>query len=149
MLNDGLDRFLTLYRHHAPFAYRAHRDLGIYYYRTGRHDRASRHLMFAFLIASTIILDELKYDDIEYQFSTFFESLTTALKNDATKTYMVSNEFAMTMYYFGAAQFANGQRKTANELWRSIPASVDNGEWRSRALRQLTSPFVEPTTLVP
>jgi hypothetical protein len=76
-------------------------------------------------------------------------SLTAALKNEAIKSYMVSNDFSMTMYYFGAAQFANGQRKTANELWRSIPASLDNGEWRSRALRQLASPFIEPTTLVP
>ena len=149
MMNDGLDRFLVLYRHHAPFAYRAHRDLGIYYYRTGRHDRASRHLMFAFLIASTIILDELRYTDNEYTFSTFSESLNAALKNEATRNYMVSNEFSMTMYYFGAAQFANGQRKTADELWRGIPASAENGEWRSRALRQLASPFVEPTTLVP
>jgi len=149
LLNDGLDRFLTLYRHHAPFAYRAHRDLGIYYYRTGRHDRASRHLMFAFLIASTIILDELRYNDIEFLFSTFSESLSAAQKNEATKAYMISNEFSMTMYYFAAAQYANGQRKAANELWRGIPESLDNGEWRSRALRQLKSPFVEPTTPVP
>ena len=149
LFNDGLDRFLILYRHHAPFAYRAHRDLGIYYYRTGRHDRASRHLMFAFLIASSIILDELRYIDIEYKFSTFSESLKPALKNDSTKAYMVSNEFSMTMYYYGAALFANGQRRTANELWHSIPVLADNGEWRSRASRQLTTPFIEPTTLVP
>jgi len=149
LLNDGLDRFLTLYRHHAPFAYRAHRDLGVYYYRTGRHDRASRHLMFAFLIAATILLDELRYNDIEFLFSTFSESLAAALKNEATNAYMVSNEFSMTMYYFASALFANGQRKIANELWGSIPASLDNGEWRSRAQRQLKSPFIEPTTAVP
>lgn len=143
---DGVDRFLTLYRHASPDTYRAHRMLGLYYYRTGRHDRATNHLLFAFLIGATVVLEELKAVDHEFSFVNFPAALETAYKREGALRYMRDTEFPQTIYYLGAALYANGYRRAASELWRSIAGRKEAGQWAGRAEVQLRAPYIEPPT---
>lgn len=150
LIHDGLDRFLALYRHSSPMTYKAHRDLGLYYYRTGRHDRAYSQLIFAFLNSSTTILEELRSADQEFVFTTFSAVLDTARspRNNAGN-YIQSSEYFKTLYYLAASLYANGHRNTALELWRIIAARQEAGEWKGRSGKQLASPFVESSTETP
>lgn len=147
--SEGIDRFLILYRHASYATYEAQKDLGVYYYRTGRHDRAYSHLLFAFLIGATALIDELRAEDHEYVFGSFTSLLAGAQARDATKEYLKNSEYYKTLYYLAAALYANGHRKPAAEIWRLTADVSASGEWGRRASRQLASPYVEPSTETP
>jgi len=150
LINDGVDRFLTLYRHSSPATYKAHQELGLYYYRTGRHDRALSQFVFAFLDGSTTIIEELRAADQDFSFSTFISILDASLgsRNNAGK-YIQSAEYYKTVYYLAASLFANGHRKTASEIWRILAARAEAGEWKGLASKQIIAPFIEPSTDTP
>lgn len=147
--SDGADRFLTLYRHASPATYKAHRDLGVYYYRTGRHDRAFVQLLFAFLIGATNIIDELRRSDHEYEFASFAAALDLSRSRQEAGAFIRNSEFFKTLYYLAASMHANGHRSSAAELWRLIRGRSEAGEWNGRSVLQLASPFIEPSTETP
>lgn len=149
LANEGIDRFLLLYRNQAAAAYRAHRDLGLYYYRTGRHDRAVRQLTFAFLIGASTAIDELRRSDHEFSFGRFSAVLDAARGREQIRNFFTDTDFYKTMYYLGAAFYANGNRKTAAEFWTLVSTRDAAGEWRGRSQRQLASPSVELPTKAP
>ncbi len=149
IVNEGLDRFLLLYRNRATSIYRAHRDLGLYYYRTGRHDRAVRQLTFAFLIGSSAAIEELRRLDHEFEFSRFSAVLDAGRGRESVRNFFSDTEFYKTMYYLGAAFYANGNRKTATEFWTLLSARDAAGEWKGRSQRQLASPSIETPTKSP
>ncbi|MDR2144109.1 MAG: hypothetical protein LBP29_07050, partial [Treponema sp.] len=68
--NNGLDRFLVLYRNDRADLEKAHRLLGLYYYRSNRQNRAVEHLLFSFLIQNTVIIEALKKQRYDYRFTT-------------------------------------------------------------------------------
>lgn len=145
---EGIDRFLLLYRDASTATYRAHRDLGFYYYRTGRHDRALQQLTFAFLIGASSIITEVRRLDHEFAYTRFSAVLDAAKGKSSVQDYLTETDFFKTMYYAGAAFYANGLRRTANEFW-TLVASRGTGEWKARAARQLVSPSVEAPTKTP
>jgi tetratricopeptide (TPR) repeat protein len=149
IVNEGVDRFLLLYRNRATSIYRAHRDLGLYYYRTGRHDRAVRQLTFAFLIGSSAAIEELRRLDHEFEFGRFSAVLDAGRGRESLRNFFSDTDFYKTMYYLGAAFYANGNRKTATEFWTLLSAREAAGEWRGRSQRQLAAPSVETPTKTP
>ena len=149
LVSDGVDRFLVLYRHASPGTYEAQKDLGVYYYRTGRHDRAYAHLLFAFLIGATAAIDELRSENHEFSFGSFAFALAEAQSLASTREYLKNSEYYKTLYYLAAALYANGYRKPATEVWRLAADTPAAGEWGRRAARQLVSPFIEPSTETP
>jgi tetratricopeptide (TPR) repeat protein len=69
LVNNGVNRFLTLYRYNNQPVEQAHRELGLYYLASGRSNRAEEHLLFSFLIQTTIIIEEIIRTHYDFTFS--------------------------------------------------------------------------------
>lgn len=144
--NDGIDEFLRLYRSGHSLAYAAYRDLGLYYYRTGRHDRATTQLMLAVLVSSSVVLDELSRTADSFAYAGLEDALDRSSGRWRIQEYLASADYYKTLYYLGASLFAQGQRRSADGLWRVVASRKDAGEWGGRARIQLKSPTVETPT---
>jgi tetratricopeptide (TPR) repeat protein len=141
--NDGVSRFLTLYRYHNIPVERAHRLLGFFYFSSSRHLPAAEHLMFAFLIQNTAIIEEVIRGRYDFTFTTL-EALMEEIRHKMRfEDFMAETEYFRTAYYLGSALFAAGKQKPARELWNFLASSPEAGEWRVRSLNQLRSPYIE------
>ncbi|MDR2631675.1 MAG: hypothetical protein LBC60_12200 [Spirochaetaceae bacterium] len=149
METEGITRFLTLYRYQNGSVERAHRLLGLYYYASGRHSRAVEHLLFAFLIQNSTIIEEV----LRLQFDFVFTSLE-ALQNEiarrpALAAYTEEVEYYKTMYYLGSAFYGAGKPTPAREFWTFLSRQNSAGEWGRRARSQLRAPALDPAVEYP
>ncbi|GHV61639.1 hypothetical protein AGMMS49587_06310 [Spirochaetia bacterium] len=140
---DGITRFLSLYRYNNTVVEKAHRRLGFYYYAVGRHNQAAEHLMFAFLIQNTILLEEILRSEYDYTFTTLEDLMEKARGKSELQAYIEDVEYYRTNYYLGSSLFAIGKAASARDLWEFLNNQGAAGEWRGRAQAQLRSPFVE------
>jgi hypothetical protein len=147
--NDGINRFLELYRYNNRIVEQAHRLLGFYYTMSGRPS-AQQHLMFAFLIQNTIIIEEVRrrqFDSDNYKNFVFTDlsSLAEEInKNALLLAYVEEVEYYKTIYYLGASLYRGGRITVANGFWSFLASQPQAGEWQSRAIVQLRSPQLEP-----
>jgi aspartate aminotransferase-like enzyme len=146
--NEGIDRFLSLYRYNNIKVEEAHRLLGFYYAVSGRPS-AQQHLMFAFLIQNSIIIEE----SIRHQYDFTFTSLSALAeeinRNSLLSSYVEAVEYYKTAYYLGASLYRNGKTSIARDFWTFLAAQPQAGEWRGRALGQLRNPHLEPIVEMP
>jgi tetratricopeptide (TPR) repeat protein len=139
---QGMVRFLTLYRYTNPAVERAHRLLGSFYYATGRHIPAADHLMFAFLIQTSTLIDEVLKYQFDYTFTGLAALIDETTRRPALSAYMAGVEYYKTMYYLGVALYGSLKINAAREFW-TFTASRATGPWKGRSELQLRSPFVE------
>ncbi|WP_052299795.1 hypothetical protein [Treponema primitia] len=146
--NDGVNRFLTLYRYSNQDVEPAHRLLGLYYHASGRHNRAVEHLLFAFLIQNTAMVDEIQRNQFDFVFTTLdaFSALIT--RRPALQAYIEDVEYYKTIYYLGTALNGSGRLPPARELWAFL-SRRQAGEWTTRSVAQLRSPFLERAIEMP
>jgi tetratricopeptide (TPR) repeat protein len=147
--NNGINRFLTLYRYRNNESEQAHRLLGLYYYASGRHSRAQEHLMFAFLIQNTVIIEEVIRNRYDYTFTTLEALVPEINRYPLLAGYAEKNEYYKTAYYLGASLYGNGKTAPAREFWTFLSAQNTAGEWQARAAGQLRSPHVESLVEMP
>jgi tetratricopeptide (TPR) repeat protein len=143
--NDGIGRFLTMYRYNNTGVEWAHRLLGLYYFATGRQSPgpAKEHLIFAFLIQSTVLLEEITRSRFDYAFTDLESLLEEVKRRPSLLSYLEECEYYKTVYYLGNAFYGDGNVRTAREFWTFLAGQEAAGEWRGRARAQLQSPFVE------
>ena len=141
--NNGIDRYITLYRYSNNESAHAHRLLGFYYYISGRHARAQEHLMFAFLIQNTVIIDEIVRRRFDYSFTSLNALASEINRNPILLDYTEKNEYYKTAYYLGTSLYGNGKTIAAVSIWNFLAAQNNAGEWQQRARSQLQSPHVE------
>ncbi|MDR3138072.1 MAG: hypothetical protein LBT95_00185 [Treponema sp.] len=141
--NDGVNRFLTLYRYRNAPVEGVHRLLGFYYYASGRHSRAAEHLMFAFLIQNTTLIEEAIRNRYDFTFSSLDALMDEIMGRPVLTAYIEDAEYYKTVYYLGAALYGSGKAAPAGTLWAFLSGQNQAGEWRGRAQRQLRNPFVE------
>ncbi|MCL2214791.1 MAG: hypothetical protein FWC06_06220 [Treponema sp.] len=157
--NDGINRFLEMYRYNNSTVEQAHRLLGFHYVVAGRPS-AQDHLMFAFLIQNTVIIEELMRRQFDFRFTTITEirenqarsliELSEALnKNHVLVSYIDEVEYYKTAYYLAASLYRNGKTTTALNIWSFLASQPRAGEWYSRAVNQLRSPHAEPIVEMP
>jgi len=148
-LNDhGVIRFLELYRYNNTIVEPAHRLLGFYYAAQGRPS-AEQHLMFAFLIQNTIIIEEVKRHKYDFTF-TGLEALAQEINNNKLLlAYINETEYYKTVYYLGASLYRNGKSAVARTFWNFLASVSQAGEWQSRAGNQLRNPQLEPIVEMP
>ena len=91
--NEGVNRFLILYRNNNSITERAHRLLGFFYYATGRYIPASEHLMFAFLIQNTILIEELIRRDYDFAFSTLDNLMSIVRPRSEFQAFLEETEY--------------------------------------------------------
>jgi tetratricopeptide (TPR) repeat protein len=147
--NNGIDRFLTLYRYTSAETLAAHLQLGFYYYSSGRHSRAQEHLMFAFLIQNTVIINEIIRHRFDFAFTTLEDLAVEIRQSSVLLDYAEKNEYFKTAYYLGASLYGNGKTETARGIWNSLSTQSLAGEWQARAIAQLRSPHVERALEMP
>jgi len=147
--NNGIERFLMLYRYGNTATVEAHKQLGFYYYASGRHSRAQEHLMFAFLVQNTIIIDEVIRHEYGYAFTTLGDLASEINLYPLLSEYAERNDYYKTAYYLGASLYGNGKTSSAMGIWNFLAAQNRAGEWQNRARRQLKSPHVERALEMP
>ncbi|MCL2176044.1 MAG: hypothetical protein FWB73_08375 [Treponema sp.] len=140
--NNGINRFLELFRYNNNIAEQAHRLLGFYYVVRGR--AAQPHLMFAFLIQNTIVLEEIKKRKYDFTFTTLSALMEEINKSALLLSYINEVEYYKTAYYLGSSLFRNGHTSAAIGLWTFLSAQPQAGEWYNRAVMQLRNPQPEP-----
>jgi tetratricopeptide (TPR) repeat protein len=147
--NEGINRFLTLYRYNNAVVERAHRLLGFYYYASGRYGRAAEHLEFAFLIQNTILLEEIIRNQYDFTFTTMNALIQEVMRRSVLAGYIEDVEYYKTIYYLGAALYGDGKLVPARLFWTFLSGRPEAGEWNGRAQSQLKSPFVEKVQEMP
>jgi tetratricopeptide (TPR) repeat protein len=147
--NNGIARFLMLYRYGNTETVEAHKQLGFYYYASGRHSRAQEHLMFAFLVQNTIIIDEVIRHTYDFTFSTLEELADEINRYPILTEYAEKNDYYKIAYYLGASLYGNGKTTSAMGIWNFLAAQNRAGEWQSRAIAQLKTPHVERALEMP
>ncbi|MDR2314719.1 MAG: hypothetical protein LBE02_09340 [Spirochaetaceae bacterium] len=139
---NGLNRFLVLFRHKDPPVERAHRILGLYYYASGRYHRAADHLLFAFLIQNSVLIDSLVKSRYDYAFSSLENLLRDLAGNREIQSYITGVEYYRTMYYLANSLYGSNRRRSAREIWTFLSGSAP-AEWRGRAAAQLRNPALD------
>jgi len=145
---EGINRFLTLYRHHNTDTERAHRLLGFFYSATNRFIPAADHLMFAFLIQNSIIISEVIRREFDFTFSTLEDLMTHVRPGSQLAAFMEETEYFRTAFYLSAALQATGRTRPAAQLWAFLAASDDAGDWGNRA-RRSPVPVIERVIELP
>ena len=140
---DGIDRFLEFYRYNNNIVEQAHRDLGFFYAVTGR-PTAQQHLMFAFLIQNTTIIEEIRLRQYDFTYTNLSSLAEEIDKNSLLLSYIKKVEYYKTAYYLGSSLYQNGKPAVARNIWTFLASRPQAGEWHNRALVQLRSPHLEP-----
>ena len=155
ILHDfGIERVREMYRYNNTAVEHAHRQLGFYYTVSGRAS-ALAHLMFAFLIQNTIIIEELTREQFDFRFSVVGDGGQNQVNNlsqliNATAgnalllSYIETSEYYKTAYYLAASLYRDGNLTVARSLWTFLASQPSAGEWYNRAVTQLRSPRYEP-----
>ena len=146
--NDGFNRFLELYRYNNGIVEQAHRLLGFYYTASGRPP-AQQHLMFAFLIQNTIIIEEVRRRQFDFVFTDLSALAEEINKNALLLSYVNEVEYYKTVYYLGASLYRSGRITVARSFWNFLASQPQAGEWQLRAIVQLRSPQLEPIVEMP
>ncbi|MCL2764594.1 MAG: hypothetical protein FWD40_04875 [Treponema sp.] len=148
LTDHGIDRFMELYRYNNGIVEQAHRLLGYYYAAQGR-PFAEQHLMFAFLIQNTIIIEEIQRGQFDFKFTNLAALAQEINKNRLLLSYIDEVEYFKTVYYFGASLFRNGKISVARNLWSFLASQPQAGEWHGRAVSQLRNPRPDPIVEMP
>ena len=146
--NEGLSRFLTLYRYDNNRVQEAHRLLGFYYAVSGRPS-AQQHLMFAFLIQNSTIIGELIRRQYDYSFTSLAAMADDINRIPILSSYAEETEYYKTAYYLASSLYRNGKSAAARELWAFLAAQPRAGEWQGRALAQVRNPRPDPVVEMP
>lgn len=140
----GLDALMLAYRVAPSFALQAHAILGWFYYRTGRDDPAILHLILAANAMVAGAVSELRFLDMEYQFSTMEDLVQRSFDRGNIAFFLQENGFFETLYYLACASHSAGYQQRAADVWRIVASSDRAGRFQSLASAQLRSPLKEP-----
>jgi hypothetical protein len=140
--NDGVTRFLTLYRYNNTETERAHRLLGFFYYATSRYIPAAEYLMFAFLIQNSVLIEEVIRRDYDFTFSSLDNLMFFVRSRPELTAFLEETNYYRTVYYLASALYATGKLRPAAQLWAFLAGSNNAGEWGNRARRN-PRPYIE------
>ena len=145
---EGVDRFLTLYRHNNLVTERAHRFLGTFYNVTGRHTVAVEHLTFAFLIQNTVLIDEVIRSEFDYNFINLENLMNSISRRPDLLAFIDDVEYYETIFYLAGSLQVTGRTIPAMQLWTFLAGNANSGEWGERARRN-PAPYVERAIELP
>ncbi|MCL2809290.1 MAG: hypothetical protein FWD24_04385 [Treponema sp.] len=148
LTNHGINRFLEMYRYNNSAVEQAHRLLGFHLVVSGR-PTAEAHLMFAFLIQNTIIIEEVRRRQFDFTFTNLQDLAREINRNQLLLSYIEEVEYYKTIYYFGASLFRNGKNAVSRSVWEFLASQPQAGEWHDRAVSQLRNPRFETIVTMP
>jgi len=140
---NGINRFLLLFRHNEPSMEKAHRTLGFYYYSNGgRHERAAEHLLFAFLIQNSVIIDALLRSQYDFTFDELPNLINAVAGRRDLLAYINETDYYRTLYFLANSLYGVNHRIPAREIWTFLRNHA-GGEWQERAASQLLNPQLD------
>ena len=140
--NNGINRFLLLFRHNEPAMEKAHRYLGLYYYESGRHDAATGHLLFAFLIQNSFIINAMIQSQYNYSFTSLESLMNDISRRRDLLGYVEETEYYKTLFFLANSLYGINRRAPAREIWTFLRDNT-RGEWQGRAASQLANPRLD------
>jgi hypothetical protein len=146
--NEGMDRFLTIYRHNNTVTEKAHRLLGFFYYSSNRYSPASEHLMFAFLIQNTVLIEEIIRRDYDFTFTTLGDLFSYVSSRPELQSFLEETEYYRTAYYLASALYATGRTRASGQIWAFLAGRPDAGVWGER-VRRNPSPYIDRALEMP
>jgi tetratricopeptide (TPR) repeat protein len=148
--NEGVDQFLVMYRYTNAVTEKAHRLLAAYFYQSGRHLRAAEHYLFAWMIASSTVIEAYQSQLIrDFKFTSLSAITGDLARRPDITSYMNEVEYYKNTYYLGASLYGAGKESAARSVWAYLSAEENSGEWRARSQRQLRDPQIEPPVPLP
>ena len=145
---EGAYRFLALYRHNNMVTERAHRLLGFFFQATRRDFPALEHLMFAFLIQNTVLIDYVIRRQFDFTFTTLDDLMEQVLVRPALVAFMEETEYFKTAFYFATALHATGRTGPALQVWNFLARNAHAGIWGELA-RISPAPILQPAIELP
>jgi len=139
----GFNRFMVMYRYNNSVVEKAHRLLGFHYALQGRSS-AEDHLMFAFLIQNTVIIEEVRRRQFDFLYSDLPSLARQIDRSPLLLSYIEEVEYYKTAYYFAASLYREGKTGVARTIWSFLASRPQAGEWHGRAVSQLNAPRFEP-----
>jgi len=146
--NEGPNRFLFMHRYTNPRSEEAHRRLGLFYAASGRPS-AMPHLMFAFLIQNSTIIDEMFRRQFDFAFTNLSDLAREINRIPMLVQYTEERQYFKTAYFLADSLFRRGRLGPARELWTFLAEEPRAGEWHSRSIAQLRNPRLEPIVQMP
>jgi tetratricopeptide (TPR) repeat protein len=143
LLRQGFDALAVLYRVPFDFAQEAHRDLGVFYCRTGREMQALLHLAFANLAVVSELADELKRFDPDYTFTTLEDAFERIQRRAELQDFLARSDFYRSLYFLATVLYSQGAAREARMLWELV-AKHGSGVWKTQSRNQLIDPKAEP-----
>jgi len=140
---DGFNAALQLYRLRNDFATRANRELGIFYCRTRRSDKAILHLTLSQIGILSTLIEEVKFIDPGYQFKDLKELLTLAVSRPYLRGYLNESGGWEGFYFLASSLYLHGVMDQAKLIW-DLTSQFAEGEMKARSQRQLQKPQPEP-----
>lgn len=144
--DQGLDRFLVLYRLTETAATEARSRLGRLLVGLGRYAAAGDVLSISVLQQLTTLVDHAIRSDPLYEFTRTTDLFARVADDAVVQTFLAESFLFEDIYYLAASYWGEGE-EFALDLW-DLLAQLDPGMWGQRALRQLREPRLEPL-LVP
>ncbi len=138
---EGLDHVLQLYRYPASEYFLAHEMLSTLYRQAGRWERAWEHALYAFLISSTSILQEISLSNSSWTFETLEDAHNKIKNNYELQHYVNSQDWYPGMYWLAVSSWYSGKQIAAQWIWHFLASLPEAGEWAKRSQLQLQAPF--------
>ena len=143
--NYSLDKMFELYRYSESRYNRARTELGIFYYQTGRYTESQINLVIPLISSASDGFDYIYNRTADYEYRSFDIHIAEINSYGELKIFLENEDYYRTVYYLGAAMFADGYIEQATALWQ-IAVNYDDPDsiWSVKSSRQLRSPFIEP-----
>lgn len=137
----GLDHLLTIYRYQAPEFHEAHERLSSLYIQLRSWDRAWDHALYAFLISSTTLIQELSWSNSAWTWSSLDEAIQRVYTDYKLSDFLDASSWHRGLYYLATSAWFSQKRDCAQWVWRFLSQDRQAGEWQERARRQLVEVF--------
>lgn len=149
-ISNGLDRTLILYRIPEQVSLDAHRQLGIFYHRSGRYDQALPHLLIAVMQSYTRVISEIRTRILDFEFTTL-ANLHRIIQNEPGLVEYLSLVQAYESIYFLAETLYGFDRtrvQISRNLWNHLLSLPQAQEFHRISTEQLSNPrtFVDSPT---
>ncbi|MCL2093497.1 MAG: hypothetical protein FWH12_04800 [Treponema sp.] len=135
MENEGIDRFLVIYRYENHLTERAHRLLGSFFYTQGRYTSAVEHLLFSFLIQNTLLINQALLAEFDFTYTSLSELFIFINSRPDLMALLDQMEYYRVLSYLASSLQATGRTRPAAELWAFLASRADAGVWGDRARR--------------
>lgn len=138
LLDQGFDRFMTLYRLQPSYSLEANAALGSYYLERGRA-AASMHAAIAVNMTLTQAISMLVRKDSDYVWKGLDDFMERSRRDSGVVAYLSEARLPRLLLTLADALYISGARITAAKIWKTVVAE-GTAPFAAVAQQRITSP---------